>query len=440
MSGYSDSTQDTSEKHQPIWRNRNFLRFFMGQFVTNAGDSLYSVATLWLVFELSESTFLTGLASSMLLLPYLLQIIAGPIIDRFPIKPILVGTQLVQGVILLVLPLASYTGNLTVGLLFLTIPTLSLFALLMFPIPSTLLPRIVADEQLSKGNSALSTITLGLDMIFDAFGGLFIAVFGATALLVLDSFTFVVAGVLFLGMTIPRVRGGGDRDKAQSDETTLQTVLQAYVADLRIGIDILRGSVFIELMATAAIFNFAVGITLAILPSFGESLGGPAFYGFMLGALGVGRLVGSVVAAGLDDVPYGWLVTVSYLCSACLWVGSIYVTSPFLTVVLFGLAWVSPGINGVLTSTLNQTVFPTDLLGRIASIKGTASTATLPLGSLIGGGVAELLGTTTTMGLAGLGFGVVGLYFALRPRLRQIPAISEADSETFDLDFVSDES
>jgi len=434
MSGYAGSEQGTEEEYPPLWRNWNFLRFFLGQFVTNAGDSLYSVAAMWLIFELSGSTFLTGIASSLLLLPYLFQIIAGPLVDRFPIKPILVGTQLIQGAIILALPLAAYTGTLTVGLIFLTIPTLSLMTLLFFPVPTTLLPRIVSEDQLSKSNSALSTITLGLDMIFDALGGLFIAVFGATALFVLDSVTFAIAGVLFLGMTIPRVSGGGERETTD-EETTVRSVLAQYRADLRAGIDILRGTVFVELMATAAVFNFAVGVTLAILPSFGDSLGGPAFYGFLLGALGIGRLVGSVVAPFLSDLPYGWLVTVAYPCSALAWAGSVLVPSPVLTVVLFGLAWVSAGMNGVLTSTLNQTVFPTDVLGRISSIKGTASTATLPVGSLIGGGIAELVGTATTMALAASGFGFVGLYFAVRPTLRQIPAISAATPETFGLDF-----
>jgi hypothetical protein len=433
MSEYGDASQETSEACPPLWRNTNFLRFFAGQFVTNAGDSLYSVATLWLIFELSGSTVLTGLANSLLLLPYLLQIIAGPLIDRFSLKRILVGSQFAQGVLVLVLPVAAYAGALTVGLIFLTIPVLSLLTLLLFPVPSTLLPRIVGDAQLSKGNAALSTITLGLDMILDALGGLFIAVFGATALFVLDSLTFAVAGVLFLGMVVPRV-DGGERAPSDADQEGLRDVLREYLADIRVGIDILRGTVFVELIATAAVFNFAVGVTLAILPSFGESLGGPAVYGFLLGALGVGRLVGSVVAPAFEDVPYGWLIATVYPLSALLWAGSAAVASGPLTVVLFGAAWISAGLNGVLTSTLNQTVFPTAMLGRIASIKGTASTATLPLGSIAGGIIADLIGTTTTMGLAALGFGTVGLYFALRPGLREIPPIATADASTFGID------
>jgi hypothetical protein len=286
-------------------------------------------------------------------------------------------------------------------------------------------PRIVADEQLSRSNSVLATVTLGLDMIFDALGGLLIAVFGTTALFLLDSLTFAVAGVLFLGMAIPTVEG----EHKQSEKP----VLIDYIADLRAGIDVLRGTVFVDMMFTSAVLNFTVGVTLAILPAFGDSLGGAAVYGLLLGALGTGRLVGSASASYFEDVAYGRLKIATFLLSALLWLGSVYSLSLVLTVGLFGLAWVSDGIDGVMIETLNQKVFPSDLLGRVSAIKGTASTATLPIGSLAGGFIAQRIGTTTTMGLAAAGFGFVGLYFALRPSLRQLPAVNSADPTEFDV-------
>jgi MFS family permease len=427
MSDHVESAQAADESYPSLWNNRNFLRFFFGLFVTNAGDSLYTVATLWLVFELSGSTFLTGVASSLLLLPFLLQIIAGPIVDRFPIKPVLVGSQFVQGVIILVFPVAVYTGNLTVGLILVTIPILSLMTLVVSPVRATLVPRIVADDQLSRSNSALATVSLGLDMIFDALGGIFIAVFGVTALFLIDSVTFAVAGLLFFGMIIPTVDGRSE------DEGGEESVIAEYVVDLCEGTDILRGTVFMDMMFISAVSNFAVGVTLAILPAFGELLGGAAIYGLLLGALGIGRLLGSASASYLDDVPYGWLIAVTYLLAALCWLGSVYSTSVVLTVVLFCLAWIPGGIDGVMTATLNQKVFPNDLLGRVSSIKGTAVGATLPLGSLVGGLIAEQLGTITMMGLTAFGFGFVGLCFALRPSLRCLPAMNNVDPAEFNI-------
>jgi MFS family permease len=429
---------DAVGEEPSLWRNRDFRRFFAGQFATNAGDSLYTVAVLWLVFELSGSTVLTGIANAVLLLPWLLQMFAGPVVDRLPLRPVLVGSQVLQGVVVLVLPLAAAAGRLSVGVLLAVVPVLMLASLPMSAMEAALLPRIVTDGRLSRANSALASVTLGLDMVFDALGGAFVAVFGATTLFVLDAATFAAAGLLFAGIAMPTAdaTGGatatdGATDTGDGTGPTEESVLGSYVGHLRAGIDALRGTVFVELVFLTAVANFATGVTLAILPAFGDGLGGPAVYGLLLGALGVGRLVGSLVAPRLEGVGYGQLLLVGHSLAACCWFAAVYAPAPALTVVLFGLAWVPAGISGVLTSTLNQTVFPDDLLGRVSTTKGTASGATLPLGSLGGGVVAELLGVTTTMGLAAFGFGFTGLYVLARPRIRRLPAVADADPAAF---------
>jgi MFS family permease len=413
-----------------LWRNRDFRRFFAGQFVTNAGDSLYTVAVLWLAFELSSSSFITGALNAILLLPWLLQVFAGPVVDRLPLRSIAVGSQVVQGVVVLVLPLAAATGHLSVGVLFAVAPVLMVATLLMGPMGTALLPRIVDDERLSGANSALATVTLGLDMVFDAIGGGFIAVFGATTLFLADSLTFAVAALLFAGITLDPTVTPEETEETGESEPTVGSVLRSYVSDLRAGVDILRGTIFIDLMMTTAVANFTTGVTLAILPAFGDSLGGPAIYGLLLGALGVGRLVGSVVGPYVESVPYGKVLISQGLGAGC-WVAGVFAPSPAFTLVLFGLAWVPAAASGVLMSTLNQRVFPTDLLGRVSATKGTASGATLPLGSLVGGIVAEVLGTTMTMALAASGFGFTAVYVLLHPRLRRLPAVAAAKPGDF---------
>ena len=409
-----------------IWRNRDFRRFFSGQFVTNAGDSLYTVAVLWVAHQLTGSTVVTGALNAILLLPWLLQILAGPFVDRLHLKWVLVGSQVAQGVVVLVLPLAAVTGHLTVGVLFAVVPFLMVASLLMAPMETAVLPRIVADGRLSNANSALATVTLGLDMVFDALGGAFVAYVGTTALFLLDSGTFAVAAALFAGITI----AAPDDTDGDGDDPSLRSVLDSYADDVREGIDVLRGTVFVELVLTTAVANFATGVTLAILPAFGDRLGGALFYGLMLGALGIGRLVGSVVGPYFEGVPYGLFLLSQGLGAAC-WLAAALAPSPVLAVVLFGLAWIPAGASGVLTSTLNQRVFPADLLGRVSATKGTASGATLPLGSLLGGFVAAVLGVRTTMALAASGFAFTAVYVLLRPNLRRLPAVGDADPSDF---------
>jgi hypothetical protein len=297
-----------------------------------------------------------------------------------------------------------------------------------------LLPRIVDDERLSGANSALSTVTLGLDMVFDAIGGGLIAVTGVMTLFFTDSLTFGVAALCFAGITLQTSSEQAASDSNENaDATTIRSTLKSYSSDLRAGVEILRGTVFVELLLTTAVANFTTGVTLAILPAVGDSLGGPFVYGLLLGALGIGRLVGSVVAPYVEGIPYGKVLLFQGLGAVC-WIAAVFAPTPTLAITLFGLAWIPAGVSGVLTATLNQRVFPADLLGRVSATKGTASGATLPLGSLVGGTVAEALGTTTTMALAASGFGFTAVYVLLRPRLRRLPAVETATPGDFDLE------
>jgi len=468
-------SRDTAsgDRHSSIWHNPDFRRFLSGEFVTNLGDSLYSVATLWLVFELTESSLVVGVANFLLLFPWLLQFAAGPVVDRFSLKRMLVGLQLGQGVVVLVFPLAAFTGELSVGLLLGVVPVLSLMALLLTPVQTATLPRILPEDRLAKGNSLLATATLGLDTVFEAVGGLLIPTLGITALFLADAATFGIAALLFAGVAIPEAAdetgnvdasgdtdGTGDVDASGNTDGTgdvdasgdtdgtdgaevggLGGAFRAYVDDLRDGVNILRGTVFVEMMATSAVFHLALGMMLAVLPAYAGTFGGAGTfagaqtYGLLLGAFGVGRIVGSAVGPYLDGLRYGLLRAATCLVSTGLWVGSVVAGSRLLTVVLFGVAWVPAGANGVLVSTLNQRVFPQSILGRIAGIKGTASTATLPIGSLVGGAVGQTIGATTAMGVAVFGFAFTGVAFLLRSRLRRIPAVGDADASQFAISF-----
>ncbi|WP_290816516.1 hypothetical protein [Halovivax sp.] len=50
-----------------LLRNGTFARLLGGRLVTNAGDSLYYVAAMWLVYDLAGSSFYAGLAGAAVL-------------------------------------------------------------------------------------------------------------------------------------------------------------------------------------------------------------------------------------------------------------------------------------------------------------------------------------------------------------------------------------
>lgn len=105
-----------------LWKNKSFLFLFLGRLVTNIGDSLYYIAAMWLVYDLSKNPFYSGLAGFLTLLPMTLQFAVGPLIDRWPIKRTIVITQVLQMIIILVIPITYFFDVLTVALILVIMP------------------------------------------------------------------------------------------------------------------------------------------------------------------------------------------------------------------------------------------------------------------------------------------------------------------------------
>jgi MFS family permease len=425
MSEQRESAQIEDGNYPSLWENRSFLRLLFGRLVTNAGDSLYTIAGMWVVYDLTQSSFYTGIAGALLLLPPALQFISGPLVDRWSLTRTLVWTQLIQAVLILSIPVAAYSGHLSVELILLTIPLLSLLNQFVYPAQNAALPRIVSETQLTRANSAFSFANQGTNMVFRALAGILIALLGAVSLFIVDSVTFAIAVISFTGVRIPT--STDTTDEAASID------IPGYLSDLREGVEWLRGTVFAEMMFTTAVTNCSSGVLIAILPAFAALRGGSILYGVLYGAIGGGLLIGALVASRLTHVKYGALRMVGLGVGFVLWLGAVYSPWPALTVILFVLVGIPVGITNVMGQTLIQTITPDDLLGRVTSVDASVATLTVPIGSFLGGIMSGAVGAVTTMAVAASGFGFVSLYFALRPRLRHLPAMNNIDATEFSI-------
>jgi MFS family permease len=280
-----------------VLRNRNFARLFAGRLVTNIGDSVYFVAAMWLVWELTRNEFFTGLAGFLVLAPSGLQFLFGPLVDRWDLRRVLVGTQLIQALLVLSIPVAAMTGHLSVWLVLAVMPALALLNQLVYPAQTAAIPRLVDQEELVAANSLFALAYQGVDAVFNALAGVLVVVVGAVALFTLDAVTFVLAAALFATLSVPRA-DDADADLDAGSETLPETPIQGvrptpdggqvpdepvsdhggtvtpgpadaavpdenggvsgYSADLREGIMYLRGTFLIPTLLGSVVINFAL--------------------------------------------------------------------------------------------------------------------------------------------------------------------------------------
>lgn len=411
-----------------LFKNTNFLLLFIGRVITNIGDSIYAVAAMWLVYKLGGSTFHTGLAGFLTVLPQTLQFLVGPLVDRWNIRKTLAFSQIAQAILILLIPIADSMNRLSISLILIIMPITSLIAQFAYPAQTVALPRIIEKEQLIKGNTLFSFAYQGIDMIFNAVSGILVTFFGAVLLYFIDSITFLVAALLFFLIKFPR---SDSNHHKHTEDKSIVFITKQYANELIVGFRYVFNTIIVKMFIGSVIINFTLGCMYAILPDYADNLGGAEVYGFLLTSLSIGYLVGALLASFLGEVPIGKLSIISFLLGSLCWVSSFYTTSVIFSIILFGVAFVPIGSLNVVLGSAGQRFIPENLLARVFTVITSISTSAMPLGSLVGGLIASLYGSENVFLICGGAIALISIVWFMIPELRNFPAINKAKPEKY---------
>jgi MFS family permease len=391
--------------------HRNYRLFFYGQSVSLIGTWITRVAVSWLVYRLTGSELLLGIVGFAGQIPtLLLGPLAGVIVDRHDRHRMLIWTQaasLLQSVMLAVLTLANL----------ITVP--QLVALQVFqgvinafdtPARQALVVEMVTNRSDVPNAIALnSSMVNGSRVIGPALGGIIIAGVGEGWCFAIDAVSYVgVLISLFLMRLEPRARA---------------THGLPLLADLRSGFQYVRDSVPIRsgLVLLAIVSTAGVPYTVLMPAVVAETLGGgPGLLGWLMGATGVGALLGALYLANRETVVgLGRVILIGALAFGTGLVvfsmtRSVWLAAPLLAVVGAGFI-----VQAASTNTIIQTIVDEQFRGRVMAFYTMAFFGSVPVGSLISGIVADYIGATATIRVGGLVCIVAGLWFAMRlPMLR----------------------
>ncbi len=399
---------------------------FLGRILTNVGDSLYAVAAMWLVYDLGGSTFYTGLAGFLSIIPRLIQFFSGPLVDRLPIRPILIYTQILQAILLLTVPLASYFGSLTVSLVLIITPILTTLNMFVYPAQMAALPTFLREEELTKGNSLFTMAYQGIEIACNAISGILIVLIGAISIYVLDAIAFLMGAFIFSLIRMPMI----NKENVQNNIPSLES---KYLSELMDGLKIIIFTPLSRLLYGIIIINLAMGATFVVLPAFGSDKGGPEMYGLLLMAQAIGSLLGALLTPylKLDNFPIGKLYAAAFMLSGLAWALSVFSPWSWLTIVIYGLAWVPGGITNIVINTIIQKGIPKKLLGRVFSATISISGIATPLGGLIGGSLGVLLASGYIIIFSGLVVLLVGVVWTFDSVTRNLPSAKDIDYSTF---------
>jgi CRP-like cAMP-binding protein/sugar phosphate permease len=273
-----------------VFRRRDFSVLWLAQLISTAGSSLTDLAAAIYVYRVTGSALAVGLTLIVTAIPSLIVgLLAGVFVDRHDRKRILIGTCLIQAVIVSMLAFV-------IGIQAIALPGLYILLFLnagvkqfFDPAHDSIIPELASDEELAGANSFLSIASFGSTAIGFAGAGLLASTVDLTWAFVIDAASFVICAALISSMN--RYPMPPPEDDAS---------VAVIVANLRSGMATLFGTpVLSSLFLVGAFMFFSFGLwNVLLLPFSIRELGATEFeYGLQEGLTSVGFVVGSFFMA-----------------------------------------------------------------------------------------------------------------------------------------------
>lgn len=373
---------------------RNYRLFFGGQSLSLIGTWMTRIAMSWLVYRLTGSAFLLGLAGFASQIPtFVLGPFAGVWVDRLDRHRVLVVTQVLSMLQSFALAALALPHRITVA----EILWLSVFQGVVnaFDMPARqafLHQMVERREDLPNAIALNSSMVNGSRLIGPSLAGLVIAAFGEGWCFLIDgvSYVAVIASLLLMEVRVPQVR----------------RVAESVGTELREGWRYVTGFPPVRnILLLLALVSF-VGMPYTVLmPVFATRVlgGGAHTLGFLMGASGLGALASAAWLASRKSVR--GLLRVIPTVAAIFGAGIIaFGFSRWLPLSLVLLLFTGFGMMQQMaaSNTILQTVTDEDKRGRVMSYYAMAFQGTMPFGSLLAGWAADRIGAPATLAIGGV--------------------------------------
>jgi MFS family permease len=397
---YEKDTQLSITRPRPttstrLIANRDFVRLWVGQVGLALGNGVTLIAMPLLVLALTDSPVQAGIVAAARTLPYLvLGLPAGALVDRWDRRWVLIWCDLARALAVGSVPLAWSLGVLTVTQL-VVVPLVYGAAISFSNIAQVAaLPRLVTREQLAAAQ-AFNTSSLGVAaLIGPGVGGIIIGLGRSTAEGAAIAFLVdAVANLTDLAL-IATIR--------RPFQVARPTGARRLHDEIVVGVRYLWSDRSIRLLAIVnMVHRVCVGsvVVLAVVVLGRDVLGAdPAVLGLIVGAAGVGGLLGSVVTPRLQRRYKVGGLMVTTLTLHGLGIGLVGLAAS-VPLAMVGMVFVgaAEAMTSIIQVAYRLGVIPDRLQGRVNSVYRLGSFTAMTLGVSVVGLLVEGLGARTAL-------------------------------------------
>jgi MFS family permease len=383
------------------FRNRNYALFFTGQSISQIGTWMQRTAVSWVIYSLTHSAFMLGLAVFAQQFPsFLLSLPGGVVADRYSRYKILLVTQtasMIQAILLAVLILTNHYVIWEILTLSVVLGIINAFDV---PARQPMVHELVKDKEDISNALALNSGMVNIArLVGPALSGIVLQAFGAGICFSINAFSFVAVIVSLLMIKFPAFNPPAVKKKVMHE---LAEGFQYLKETPSIGIIIL-----LLICMSLLVFPYDT-----VLPVFAKVVfkGNAATYGYISSVMGLGAVLGSLFLASLKNganLKFVLLISIVVLGAGLILFSHISnLPVAMIFAVLIGFGSLTPM---TLSITLVQLESAPNMRGRVMSYVAMGFFGMLPLGSLLIGLISQKITVQNAM----LAQGIVALIIAI---------------------------
>jgi MFS family permease len=358
-------------------------RLFIARFISNFGNGMGPIALAFGILALPNGSanmlgFVLGTTTVVFLLmaPF-----GGVIADKYGRARMVGLTDMAAGAVLFIQVFYFAKGDVPLAILLITNGFFGLMWGIFWPAFSGLMPAVLPEEGLQKGNALNAFMTNAGVISGAAVAGILIDIFGVAFTLAIDAASFFISGLMiftFRHLT-PRAQ--------KTENTMLDDLIHGWKIFLSFRwIVIIVGAFSFIVMCWAAAEN-VLGPLIAL-----EHFNGAKSWSFVISAESAGLIVGSLIAIKVKPkYPMRFLMISSFTITFYIW---SLAKPQSLLMIAFGafLFGITLDLWGTLWSTALQRKVPRDSLSRVSAFDAMGSMMFRPVGLAIAAPLSTLVG------------------------------------------------
>ena len=384
-------------------RVRDFRLLWVTGWCNNSSLWVEGVVLGWLTYQVTQSALLTTLSVGMGALP---SVVIGPLggvyIDRWDRKALLRASIAAHIVLTAALTAIVFAEVVAAWHIFAYIFVNGAVRTVRMVIESSLIPNIVPSRLMTNAFSLFMLTGSFTRFIVPAVTGVAIGLVGSGPTMTVALVLYILA--LVVGLRIQLKGKASQKSVGGSPANDLVEGIRYLVQEKR---------VLAIYILPAMLMLFIAPVNMGLMPVYVDEVfgAGPDALGFIIGSLGAGMSLGTLILASLGDIRYK-ARAMTFACMGTIAGVLLFSQMTFLPAALAVVLTYSGLMMMVyvLASTAVQAIMPDRVRGRVTALLG-ATFGVFPVGTLIVGGVAQRFGAQEAVVATTVAFGVCLLVY-----------------------------